>query len=54
MSTALADAERSRLRDVAASWVQLRAEDGEIIDTEIADAIVGDLATLVTSARRRS
>ncbi|MER7812877.1 hypothetical protein [Streptomyces sp900116325] len=54
LSTALADAERSRLRDVAASWVQLRAEDGEIIDTEIADAIVGDLAALVTSARRWS
>ena len=43
-STALADAEHSRLRDVAASWVQLRAEDGEIIHAEIADAIVDDLA----------
>ncbi|MFB8117354.1 hypothetical protein ACFC51_15815 [Streptomyces sp. NPDC055962] len=39
---------------VAASWTQLRAEDAEIIDTEIADAIVGDPAALVSSARRRN
>ncbi|WP_406415870.1 carboxypeptidase regulatory-like domain-containing protein [Streptomyces sp. NBC_00873] len=49
-SAALARDERSRLRDVAASWAQLRAEDGEVIDTEIADAIVGDLADLACSA----
>lgn len=54
LSTALADAEHSRLRDVAASWAQLRAEDGEVIDTEIADAIVGDLTALVSKARRRN
>ncbi|MFI7415597.1 hypothetical protein ACIBU0_43940 [Streptomyces sp. NPDC049627] len=54
LSTALADAEHSRLRDVAASWVQLRAEDGEVIDAEIAEAIVGDLAALVSNARRQS
>ncbi|MGW9453396.1 hypothetical protein [Streptomyces sp. NPDC055632] len=52
LSTALANAGHSRLRDVAASWAQLRAEDGEAIDTEIAEAIVGDLAGLVSSARR--
>ncbi|WP_411757700.1 hypothetical protein [Streptomyces venezuelae] len=54
LSVALADAEHSRLRDVAASWARLRAEDGEVIDTEIADTIVGDLAALVVSARRQS
>ncbi|MFD8970671.1 hypothetical protein ACFV0C_37755 [Streptomyces sp. NPDC059568] len=52
--TALADAGHSKLRDVAASWAQLRAEDGEVIDMEIADAIVGDLAALVSSARRQN
>ncbi|HEY9331413.1 MAG TPA: hypothetical protein VIS09_24755 [Streptomyces sp.] len=54
LSTALADAGYTRLRDVAASWTRLRAEDGEIIGTEIADAIVGDLAALVSSARREN
>ncbi|MEV2255201.1 hypothetical protein AB0I94_32275 [Streptomyces sp. NPDC050147] len=52
LSTALAEATHSRLSDVAASWTQLRAEDDEVISTEIADAIVGDLAALVSSARR--
>ncbi|MBV7244503.1 hypothetical protein [Streptomyces sp. MW-W600-10] len=51
--TALADAEQPTLRDAAASWVQLRAEEGEIIDADIADAIVGDLAALAGSARRQ-
>ncbi|MEU3299057.1 hypothetical protein ABZ729_04390 [Streptomyces sp. NPDC006678] len=41
------------MRDLAASWVQLLAEEGEIIDTEIADAIVSGLAALVSSARRQ-
>ncbi|MFE3143132.1 hypothetical protein [Streptomyces scopuliridis] len=54
LSTALADAERSQLRDIAVSWAAQRAEDGEAIDTEIADGILSDLATLVGSARRRS
>ncbi|MFE5947121.1 hypothetical protein [Streptomyces sp. NPDC056480] len=54
LSTALADATPSRLSDVSASWTQLRAEDGEVIDTEIAEAIVGELAALVTSARRQN
>jgi hypothetical protein len=54
LSAALADAGQSRLRDVAAAWVQLRAEDGEAIDTESADAIVSDLAALVSSARRQN
>ncbi|MET9693591.1 hypothetical protein ABZY81_35045 [Streptomyces sp. NPDC006514] len=53
LSAALADAEPSGLRDIAASWVRLRAADGEIIDTEIADQIVGDLAALVGGARRQ-
>ncbi|MEV6676796.1 hypothetical protein AB0N09_07980 [Streptomyces erythrochromogenes] len=54
LSAALADAEPARLRDVASSWTRLRAEEGEVIGTEIADAIVGDLAALVSSARRRN
>ncbi|MFG3304914.1 hypothetical protein [Streptomyces wuyuanensis] len=54
LSAALADAERSQLSDVAASWAQLRAEDGDAIDAEIADAIVNDLAALVSGARRQS
>ncbi|MFI7290796.1 hypothetical protein ACIBRY_29745 [Streptomyces anulatus] len=51
LSAALADAERPGLREAAASWVQLRAEESEIIDVEIADTIVSDLAALVSSAR---
>lgn len=54
LSTALADATHSRLSDVAASWTQLRAEDGEVIDIGIADAIVRDLAALVSGAWRRN
>ncbi len=54
LSAALADAGHARLRDVAAAWAQLRTEDGEAIDTEIADAIVSDLAGLVSSARRQN
>ncbi|MGW2834384.1 hypothetical protein [Streptomyces sp. NPDC001286] len=54
LTTALADAGHPRLRDVAAAWAQLRTEDGEAIDTEIADGIVGDLAALVSSARRQN
>jgi hypothetical protein len=30
-----------------------RAEDGEVIDTDVANAILGDLAALVSSARRQ-
>ncbi|WP_030554919.1 hypothetical protein [Streptomyces exfoliatus] len=54
LSAALSDATHSRLSDLAASWTQLRAEDGEVIGAEIADAIVGDLAALISSARRQS
>ncbi|MFG2903263.1 hypothetical protein ACGFZH_40050 [Streptomyces zaomyceticus] len=54
LSTALADAGHARLSDVAASWTRLRAEEGEVIATEIADAIVGGLAALVSSARRQN
>ncbi|WP_206310117.1 hypothetical protein [Streptomyces sp. A0592] len=54
MCTALADAGHARLRDAAASWTRLRAKDGEVIDTEVADAIVGDLAALVRRARRQN
>ncbi|MEV0186014.1 hypothetical protein AB0I54_43175, partial [Streptomyces sp. NPDC050625] len=40
LSAALAEAERSQLRDVAVSWATQRAEDGEVIGTEIADGIL--------------
>lgn len=54
LSTALADASHSGLSGVAASWTRLRAQDGEVIDTEIAKGIVGDLAALVSRARRQN
>ncbi|MFE5829412.1 hypothetical protein ACFQ67_02135 [Streptomyces sp. NPDC056488] len=54
LSTALVDAGHSRLRDVAASWAQLCAENGEDIDSRTAGVIIGDLAALVGSARRRN
>ncbi|MEU4066351.1 hypothetical protein AB0F25_28820 [Streptomyces wedmorensis] len=38
----------------AASWTRLCAEDCEIIDTEIVDAILNDLAGLVSSAWRQN
>ncbi|WP_234323850.1 hypothetical protein [Streptomyces sp. NRRL F-2580] len=53
LSAALADAERSKLREVAAVWAAQRAEDGEAIDSETADAIMTDLAALVSTARRQ-
>jgi hypothetical protein len=53
LSAALAGAERSELQAVAASWVARRAEDGEVVDVEIAEAILGDLAALAGGARRR-
>ncbi|MFF9500978.1 hypothetical protein [Streptomyces sp. NPDC014656] len=54
LSTALADSTPTGLSDAAASWVRLRAEDGEVIGAEIADAIVGGLAALVSGARRQN
>ncbi|MFI1188213.1 hypothetical protein [Streptomyces californicus] len=54
LSTALAGTARSRSSEVAASWVRLRAEDGEIIGPEIADQIVDGLAALVSGARQRN
>ncbi|MER8089914.1 hypothetical protein ACFVZR_37710 [Streptomyces sp. NPDC058316] len=52
--TALAGAEQSRLRDVAASGVKQRSENGEVVEAEIVDEIVSELAALVRSARGRS
>ncbi|MFC8423457.1 hypothetical protein ACFUN7_21740 [Streptomyces sp. NPDC057236] len=51
LSAALAEAERSELKDAAVAWSLQRAEDGEDIGTEIAEVILGDLAALVSSAR---
>ncbi|MFF5157787.1 hypothetical protein ACFY3N_16295 [Streptomyces sp. NPDC000348] len=53
LAAALADAERSRLRDVAVSWAAWRAEDGEDIGAEIAEVILGELAALAGHARSR-
>ncbi|MEU8976853.1 hypothetical protein AB0D11_48405 [Streptomyces monashensis] len=53
LSAALADAKHSKLADISASWATQRAEDGEAIDAEVADMILGDLAVLASSARRQ-
>ncbi|MEU9864210.1 hypothetical protein AB0D99_25380 [Streptomyces sp. NPDC047971] len=53
LSTALVDAGHSRLREIAAAWAQLLAEDGEDIDEGIAEVILGELAALVGSARKQ-
>ncbi|WP_067479072.1 hypothetical protein [Actinomadura hibisca] len=50
---ALAEAEHSRLRDLAAAWIRARAEDGETIAPEIAEEILGDLSALTITARRQ-
>nr|WP_240982531.1 hypothetical protein [Streptomyces sp. S3(2020)] len=52
LCAALAAAEESRLRDVARSWVEWRARDGEVFEPEIAHGIVGDLAALAGRAGR--
>lgn len=53
LSAVLAGAERSELEDAAVAWSLQRAEDGEVIGTETAIVILGDLAAFVGSARRR-
>lgn len=53
LSAALAEAERSALKDAAAAWSLQRAKDGELIDPEVAEAILSDLAVLLSSARRQ-
>ncbi|MGW3656775.1 hypothetical protein ACWD6R_14245 [Streptomyces sp. NPDC005151] len=50
LSTALAGAGRSRVREIAASWAGQRAEDGEFIEGEVAGEIVGGVAALARSA----
>lgn len=53
LSAVLAKAGRSELRDAAVAWSLQRAKDGEVIDTEIAEVILSDLAALVSSTRRQ-
>ncbi|MGI5142999.1 MULTISPECIES: hypothetical protein [unclassified Streptomyces] len=53
LSVALAEAQRSELKDAAVAWSMQRAKDGEVLDTEIAEVILSDLAALVSSARRQ-
>ncbi|MEU1600849.1 hypothetical protein ABZ468_51095 [Streptomyces sp. NPDC005708] len=52
-SVALAEAQRSELKDAAVAWSLQPAEDGEVLDTEIAEVILSDLAALVSGARRQ-
>jgi hypothetical protein len=54
LSAALAAAERSGLREAAVAWAEQRAEDGETVHAEIAEAILTGLAALAGSARRRN
>ncbi|MFF2777556.1 hypothetical protein ACFVU3_21910 [Streptomyces sp. NPDC058052] len=53
LSAALAGAGPDQVRDAAVAWSTQRAEDGEVIDTEIAGVILGDLAALAGRARRQ-
>ncbi|MGW7066988.1 hypothetical protein ACWGII_07835 [Streptomyces sp. NPDC054855] len=53
LSAALAEAERDGLKDAAVAWSLQRAEDGEAIAAEVAEAILSDLAALAGSARRQ-
>ncbi|WUD78098.1 hypothetical protein OG937_43485 [Streptomyces sp. NBC_00510] len=53
LSAALAGAEPSRLREVAVAWAGQRAADGEVIEPDVARAIVDDVAALVGEAGRR-
>lgn len=53
LSAALAGAEPSRLWEVAVAWAERRAADGEVIDPDVARAIVDDVAALVGEAGRR-
>ncbi|MFD9427283.1 MULTISPECIES: hypothetical protein [unclassified Streptomyces] len=51
LSAALAEAEGAELKDAAVARSSQRTEDGDVIDTEIASVILGDLAVLISSAR---
>ncbi|MFI6946444.1 hypothetical protein [Streptomyces sp. NPDC050422] len=53
LSAALAEAERSEWEDAAGAWALQRAEEGEVVDKEIACVILGDLAALVRNARHQ-
>ncbi|MEU5656808.1 hypothetical protein ABZ802_14450 [Streptomyces sp. NPDC047737] len=51
LAAALTGAERSVVQDAAAAWSLRRAEDGDVLDADIASVILGDLTDLVSSAR---
>jgi hypothetical protein len=53
LSAALAEAERSESKDAAVAWSVQRAEDGEVIDPQIAEVILSDVAALVSRGRRQ-
>ncbi|MFE4694793.1 hypothetical protein ACFRH6_32660 [Streptomyces sp. NPDC056749] len=53
LAAALAEAAGPELQDAAVAWSSQRAADGEVIGTDIASVILGDLAALARSARRQ-
>jgi hypothetical protein len=52
LTTALADADADTLGRAAERWITLRAEEDETIDEELADDLIGELATLSRRARQ--
>ncbi|GIF69739.1 hypothetical protein Ais01nite_77740 [Asanoa ishikariensis] len=50
LTQALASAGDDVLGSTATRWVALRADDGDVIDEELARAMLNDLATLATAA----
>jgi hypothetical protein len=52
LTEALAHADHQSLADAAARWIELRAEEDEEIDEELALDLLGELATLSARAQR--
>jgi hypothetical protein len=52
LTTALAAADDHMLRSAAERWVELRDEEGELIDGELAQEIVKEVAGLAVGAAR--
>jgi hypothetical protein len=48
----LANADEATLNDLAEQWLELRADEGEVIDDELASELVAAVAGLATSAAR--
>ncbi|GID91105.1 hypothetical protein ACFQFC_38180 [Amorphoplanes digitatis] len=52
LTGALAAADAPTLAEAAERWIALRAEEGETIDEELAQDLLGELAALSTKAER--